>query len=144
MLEHRGYARPVIILGPLKDDINDMLVQEFPDKFAGCVPREFWNMINALLNSTFIVNYIFKKDSKFFDFIVSMMYVNLYLLYLDTTRKPREGEIDGRDYHFVESVEQMEKDIQAHLFIEAGRYKDNLYGTSIKAVQEVADQVIYY
>jgi len=41
MLEHRGYARPVIILGPLKDDINDMLVQEFPDKFAGCVPRKF-------------------------------------------------------------------------------------------------------
>ena len=40
MLEHRGYARPVIILGPLKDDINDMLVQEFPDKFAGCVPRK--------------------------------------------------------------------------------------------------------
>lgn len=35
-----SYARPVIILGPLKEDINDMLVQEFPDKFAGCVPRE--------------------------------------------------------------------------------------------------------
>ena len=34
-----SYARPVIILGPLKEDINDMLVQEFPDKFAGCVPR---------------------------------------------------------------------------------------------------------
>lgn len=48
MLEHRGYARPVIILGPLKDDINDMLVQEFPDKFAGCVPREFYNQINVL------------------------------------------------------------------------------------------------
>ena len=43
MLEHRGYARPVIILGPLKDDINDMLVQEFPDKFAGCVPRKLLN-----------------------------------------------------------------------------------------------------
>ena len=39
-LEARGYARPVIILGPLKEDINDMLVQEFSDKFAGCVPRE--------------------------------------------------------------------------------------------------------
>ena len=63
------------------------------------------------------------------------------VLCVDTTRRPREGEVDGRDYHFVESVEQMEKDIQAHLFIEAGRYKDNLYGTSIKAVQEVADQV---
>lgn len=49
--------------------------------------------------------------------------------------------MDGRDYHFVSSVEQMERDIQAHLFIEAGRYKDNLYGTSIKAVQEVANQV---
>lgn len=95
-LEPRGYARPVIILGALKEDINDMLVQEFPDKFAGCVPH--------------------------------------------TTRGPREGEADGRDYHFVASVEKMEKDIQAHLFIEAGRYKDNLYGTSITAVQEVAHQ----
>lgn len=95
-LEPRGYSRPVIILGPLKEDVNDMLVQEFPDKFAGCVPH--------------------------------------------TTRQPREGETDGRDYHFVSSVEQMEKDIQAHLFIEAGRYKDNLYGTSIRAVQEVAQQ----
>ena len=36
-----GQARPVIILGPLKDDLNDMLVQEFPDEFAGCVPRKF-------------------------------------------------------------------------------------------------------
>jgi len=35
-----GYARPVIILGPLKEDMNDLLVQEFPDKFAGCVPRK--------------------------------------------------------------------------------------------------------
>ena len=60
---------------------------------------------------------------------------------VDTTRKPNEGEVDGRDYHFVESVEQMEKNIQANLFIEAGRYKDDLYGTSIKAIQEVANQV---
>jgi hypothetical protein len=30
-------------------------------------------------------------------------------------------QVDGRDYHFVTSVEQMEKDIQTHLFIEAGR-----------------------
>ena len=29
-------------------------------------------------------------------------------------------QVDGRDYHFVSSVEQMEKDIQTHLFIEAG------------------------
>ena len=40
-IEQKGQARPVIILGPLKDDLNDMLVQEFPDEFAGCVPRKF-------------------------------------------------------------------------------------------------------
>lgn len=62
-------------------------------------------------------------------------------LFLDTTREPRDGEVDGRDYHFMSSVEQMERDIQAHLFIEAGRYKNNLYGTSVKAVKEVAEQV---
>jgi hypothetical protein len=35
------YARPVIILGPLKDRINDDLISEFPDKFGSCVPRKF-------------------------------------------------------------------------------------------------------
>lgn len=69
------------------------------------------------------------------------MLVSYFGMFPDTTRPPREGEVDGRDYHFVSSVEQMERDIQAHLFIEAGRYKENLYGTSIRAVKEVAEQV---
>lgn len=34
------YTRPVIILGPLKDRINDDLISEFPEKFGSCVPRE--------------------------------------------------------------------------------------------------------
>jgi disks large protein 1 len=34
----------------------------------------------------------------------------------------------------------MERDIQNHLFIEAGQYNDNLYGTSLAAVKEVADK----
>ena len=34
------YTRPVIILGPLKDKINDDLINEFPDKFGSCVPRK--------------------------------------------------------------------------------------------------------
>ena len=72
-------------------------------------------------------------------FLKSVYLLNLCFT-VDTTRKARDGELDGRDYHFVESVEQMERDIQAHLFIEAGRYKDNLYGTSIQAVREVAEQ----
>lgn len=34
------YARPVIILGPTKDRVNDDLLSEFPDKFGSCVPRK--------------------------------------------------------------------------------------------------------
>lgn len=34
------YARPIIILGPVKDRINDDLLSEFPDKFGSCVPRK--------------------------------------------------------------------------------------------------------
>lgn len=35
-----SYTRPVVLLGPLKDRINDDLIAEFPDKFGSCVPRE--------------------------------------------------------------------------------------------------------
>jgi len=59
----------------------------------------------------------------------------------DTTRPRRDYEVDGRDYHFVASREQMEHDIQNHCFIEAGQYNGNLYGTSVQSVQEVAEQV---
>ena len=62
------------------------------------------------------------------------------LLPLDTTRPAREGEVDGRDFYFV-SMEQMKRDIQARLFIEAGMFRDNLYGTSVKAIREVSSQV---
>ncbi|KAK7120605.1 hypothetical protein R3I94_020557 [Phoxinus phoxinus] len=91
-----NYARPVIILGPMKDRVNDDLISEFPDKFGSCVPH--------------------------------------------TTRSKRDYEVDGRDYHFVNSREQMEKDIQEHKFIEAGQYNDNLYGTSVQSVKYVAER----
>ena len=35
----------------------------------------------------------------------------------------------------------MERDIHNHLFIEAGQYNDNLYGTSVASVKDVAEQV---
>uniref|UniRef100_A0A671RW30 Disks large homolog 1 n=1 Tax=Sinocyclocheilus anshuiensis TaxID=1608454 RepID=A0A671RW30_9TELE len=91
-----SYARPVIVLGPMKDRINDDLISEFPDKFGSCVPH--------------------------------------------TTRPKRDYEVDGRDYHFVISREQMEKDIQDHKFIEAGQYNSHLYGTSVQSVREVAEK----
>lgn len=59
----------------------------------------------------------------------------------DTTRPKRDYEVDGRDYHFVVSREQMEKDIQDHRFIEAGQYNNRLYGTSVQSVREVAEKV---
>uniref|UniRef100_A0A4W6FBS9 Guanylate kinase-like domain-containing protein n=1 Tax=Lates calcarifer TaxID=8187 RepID=A0A4W6FBS9_LATCA len=58
----------------------------------------------------------------------------------DTTRPKRDYEVDGQDYHFVMSREQMEKDIQEHKFIEAGQYNDNLYGTSVQSVKYVAER----
>ncbi|XP_028448123.1 discs large homolog 1-like protein isoform X11 [Perca flavescens] len=91
-----NYTRPVIILGPMKDRINDDLISEFPDKFGSCVPH--------------------------------------------TTRPKRDYEVDGRDYHFVVSREQMEKDIQDHKFIEAGQYNNHLYGTSVQSVRQVAEK----
>ena len=36
---------------------------------------------------------------------------------------------------------EMEKDIQNHLFIEAGQFNDNLYGTSVASVRDVSEQV---
>lgn len=61
-----------------------------------------------------------------------------YVYGVDTTRPPRKDEIDKKDYHFVSSREEMEKDIAQHLFIEAGQYNGNLYGTSVSSVREVS------
>lgn len=57
-----------------------------------------------------------------------------------TTRARKEDEIDGRDYHFVASREQMERDLRSSLFVEAGEYNSHLYGTSTQAIKEVAER----
>lgn len=33
------YPRPLIIMGPQKDLINDGLISEYPEQFATCIPR---------------------------------------------------------------------------------------------------------
>ena len=53
-----------------------------------------------------------------------------------TTRKPREGEKDGREYHFV-TREQMLKAIENQEFLEHAEFSGNIYGTSKKAVEDV-------
>jgi guanylate kinase len=45
-----------------------------------------------------------------------------------TTRPPREGEVDGRDYHFLSS-EEFDRRIEAEDFLEFATYSGNLYGT---------------
>ncbi|KAJ4706428.1 Guanylate kinase [Melia azedarach] len=55
-----------------------------------------------------------------------------------TTRAPRGMEKDGVHYHFTErSV--MEKDIKDGKFLEFASVHGNLYGTSVEAVEVVAD-----
>lgn len=49
------YTRPVIILGPLKDRVNDDLISEFPDKFGSCVPRKL-NEIDVCIRQRQIKN----------------------------------------------------------------------------------------
>ncbi|CAI2357114.1 unnamed protein product [Caenorhabditis sp. 36 PRJEB53466] len=89
-----NYVRPVIILGALKDRINDELVNRDPQRFSSCVPH--------------------------------------------TSRPPRENEVHGRDYYFVNKL-NMEEDVKNNLFIEAGQFQNNLYGTSIQSVRDVAN-----
>ncbi|XP_008825257.1 guanylate kinase isoform X7 [Nannospalax galili] len=54
----------------------------------------------------------------------------------DTTRNPRPGEENGKDYYFV-TKEVMQRDIAAGDFIEHAEFSGNLYGTSKAAVQAV-------
>lgn len=52
-----------------------------------------------------------------------------------TTRNPREGEEDGKDYFFV-TKESFEEDIKAGYFLEYAEVHGNYYGTSLKPVRE--------
>ena len=45
-----------------------------------------------------------------------------------TTRAPREGEVDGRDYHFL-TPEQFEQRREEDDFLEFATYSGNRYGT---------------
>jgi guanylate kinase len=53
-----------------------------------------------------------------------------------TTRKPRPGEIDGRDYYFV-TEERFRNMVQAGDFAEWAKVHSNLYGTSRRVLSEM-------
>ncbi|CAF1585034.1 unnamed protein product, partial [Adineta ricciae] len=73
-----------------------------------------------------LINQLFEEYPTVFAFSVS-----------HTTRTPRPGEQSGREYHFV-SRNQMEKMIANGEFLETTEFSSNLYGTSKKAVEHVA------
>ncbi len=52
-----------------------------------------------------------------------------------TTRLPRPGEVDGREY-FFKTVEEFKKMIAEEEFIEYAQYVSNYYGTPKKYVKE--------
>jgi guanylate kinase len=52
-----------------------------------------------------------------------------------TTRRPRPGEVDGRDYHFV-SAETFERMLEAGEFLESATVHGHRYGTSQKWITD--------
>ena len=56
-----------------------------------------------------------------------------------TTRKPREGEVHGKDYHFV-SVPEFERMIEAGELVEWANVHGNYYGTSLTFIRESLDR----
>ena len=52
-----------------------------------------------------------------------------------TTRQPREGEVDGREYYF-KTVDEFRNLIDYNGFIEWAQYVDNYYGTPRKFVED--------
>jgi len=56
-----------------------------------------------------------------------------------TTRKPRKGEVHGREYYFV-SEEEFKKYIEEGKMLEYAEFVGNYYGTPLDSVQDLLDQ----
>ncbi|MCW8952444.1 MAG: guanylate kinase, partial [Rhodospirillales bacterium] len=56
-----------------------------------------------------------------------------------TTRPPRPGEVDGRDYYFI-SVDDYHRMVANGEFLEHAKVFDNYYGTPRKPVEDALSQ----
>jgi len=52
-----------------------------------------------------------------------------------TTRKPRPGEVNGKNYHFV-SKDVFDTMVKENAFVEYAKVFDNYYGSSRKSIQD--------
>ena len=58
-----------------------------------------------------------------------------------TTRAPRDGEVNGRDYHFLGESEFLDR-VRAGEFVEHAEYAGNHYGTLRSELQRPASLVV--
>ena len=70
-----------------------------------------------------VVKSILKKD------------INIWLSISATTRKPRNGEEDGKDYYFL-TVKNFKEMIDNEMFLEWAEFAGNYYGTPINIIKE--------
>lgn len=70
---------------------------------------------------------IFSQEDTKFEYSISM-----------TTRKPREGEVDGVDY-FFKTKEEFEALIKQDKLLEYAEYVGNYYGTPVDYVRDTLD-----
>lgn len=71
---------------------------------------------------------LFSQPGNDFQYSVSM-----------TTRQPRPGEVNGKDYFFV-SKEGFEQHIREGQMLEYAKYVDNYYGTPLKYINDTLDE----
>ena len=70
-----------------------------------------------------VVKAILKKD------------INIWLSISATTRKPRKGEEDGKDYYFL-TTKKFKEMINNEMFLEWAEFAGNYYGTPINIINE--------
>ena len=113
MSPRADFLRPLVLSGPSgvgKSTLLQRLFAEYPDKFGFSVSRRlFTKSLNDDGNKS-----------------------------VDTTRKPRPGEVNGKHYHFV-TPQHFKELIQEGAFIEHAEFSGNYYGTSFGAVRSVQE-----
>jgi len=60
---------------------------------------------------------------------------NIWLSISATTRKPRKGEEDGKDYYFL-TTKKFKEMINNEMFLEWAEFAGNFYGTPINIINE--------
>ncbi|MBR2518562.1 MAG: guanylate kinase [Selenomonadaceae bacterium] len=60
---------------------------------------------------------------------------NVFYSISATTRKPRQGEVDGREYYFL-SVDEFKQWIADEKFLEYAEVYGNFYGTPLNKIEE--------